>query len=470
MAFTDPRYFFFLLLSVVLVAVAPAGRGRLIAVLILNIAFLYLLRDQWYTVPIVAAISFFGARALERRREGYLRLALFVALLGALFLPLLYSKYMFAGYARLLVLFPGLAEQVAISNQALPIGLSFYTFLAAGYLIDVYVENYRAERSPLKFGVMMSFFPMVTAGPIERGERFLSQLGSLGAPGYQMAVAGLRALLLGVLLKVVVADTLAPEVNRVFSAPHHFGATDLWLANLYFAFQVYADFAGYSLIAIGSARLLGIELITNFRQPYLSQTVAEFWRRWHISLSSWFRDYVFTPLQFRLRKRGSVGITVALVATFLLVGIWHGAGTKYALFGLIHGLLVAISTFTIAARDALWRRLAMPPLIVRVVRTAVTFVLVYMTLVLFRAENTAQAFAYYRGMLTGFAPATLPLALPTAVIALALVVDIVLEMQNKANSAVRWLAYYAGVALICGFAIWNTTNGAADVGFIYFKF
>src|SRR6185312_10875370 len=185
---------------------------------------------------------------------------------------------------------------------------------------------------------------------------------------YARAVAGLRAILIGLFMKVAIADTLAPHVDAVYFDPRRFGAVDLTLATVYFSFQVYADFAGYSLIAIGSARLLGVELLTNFMQPWLSQNLPDFWRRWHISLSSWFRDYVFTPLQFQARRSGAAGLAMALVFTFVLVGIWHGAGLKFALFGLIHGALVAFSTLTFARRDRYWRSRGVPRPVLSVLR------------------------------------------------------------------------------------------------------
>src|SRR5258708_4095303 len=159
----------------------------------------------------------------------------------------------------------------------------------------------------------------------------------MGQFDYARAVSGLRAILVGLFMKIVIADALAPYVDSVYADPRQHGAVDLALSTTYFSFQVYADFAGYSLIAIGSARLLGVELLTNFMQPWLSQNLPDFWRRWHISLSSWFRDYVFTPLQFQARRQGVYGLAVALIFTFVLVGVWHGAGVNFALFGLIHG-------------------------------------------------------------------------------------------------------------------------------------
>lgn len=470
MAFTDPRYLLFLGLAVVLAALARVGQIKLLAIVSLNVAFLSMMGDQWAMLPIVGIVAFVIARRIEVQREGPLRLSLFLIGLVALFSPLFYYKYFSVVYTRIFAHLSGLDHSYPFHIEALPIGLSFYTFLAAGYLIDVYIENCQAERSPLRFAAMMSFFPTVTSGPIERAEHFLPQLNALGRPNYVMIIAGLKALLLGVLLKFVVADTLAPDVNRVFSAPSSYGATDLWLANFYFAFQVYADFAGYSLIAIGSARLLGIELLPNFRQPYFSQTVSEFWRRWHISLSSWFRDYVFIPLQFRLRRRGGLAVAVALISTFALVGIWHGAGAKFVVFGFIHGILAVLSTVTLKSRDQFWKRVGMPPLAIRIGRIAITFFLVYLTLVLFRAGSLTEAMNYYRGMVSGFAAPTLPLLVPLIVVAISLAVDVILEVRPGANALARWSAYYVAIALICIFAVINTANGAGDVGFIYFRF
>jgi hypothetical protein len=362
-----------------------------------------------------------------------------------------------------------------MAKIALPIGLSFYTFLAVGYLIDVYVSNVAAERSVIRFGAFMSFFPHLAAGPIERARHLLPQLERIGVFDYSRAVSGLRTILVGLFMKVVIADNLAPYVNAVYAEPRQHGAVDLALATVLFSFQVYADFAGYSLIAIGSARVLGVELLKNFEQPWLSQSVPDYWRRWHISLSSWFRDYLFIPLQFQVRRRGAFGLIGALIFTFILVGVWHGAGIKYALFGLIHGILVAFSTLTFARRDEYWRSLGVPRLPLLIGRTLATFVIISLTFVLFRARDLSEAVWIYGALVTG-APGdrTISLRLPAVLIALLVTGDLLASRGKdlaRLPFPARWAAYYVASASIIVVTIDHALQASPHVQqFIYFQF
>ena len=337
---------------------------------------------------------------------------------------------------------------LSLLNTALPVGLSFYTFQAVGYLIDVYVGNLPAERDAIRFSAFMSFFPQLLAGPIERAPHLLPQLDRVGHFDYARVVSGLQAILIGLFLKVVVADSLSPLVESVYSDPRRFASPDLALATIYFSFEVYADFAGYSLIAIGGGRLLGVELLQNFAQPFLSQSLPEYWRTWHISLSSWFRDYVFTPLQFQWRRRGAVGLVSALIITFTIVGIWHGSGWKYAIFGMMHGLLVSFSTLTFRRRDQAWRRSGVPMSLVAVWRAIATFCAVTLTFVLFRADDTSTA-AWIYGQLFSHPIGTtsLPVVWPAALIALVIAGDLVARHRGKllveSSSLMRWTVYHA---------------------------
>ena len=398
MAFSDPRYLLLLGFVALILPMIPRGSPRLMTIALISLGFYVSLNPaSWYVLVGVASIAYLGGLALSALPNGNAR--------GAVFLVLPAGDV--AALAGLQICRFGLSTAAAgeryalpgwssMADLVLPIGISFYTFLAVGYLIDVYVGSVPAERNGVRFAAFMCFFPHLTAGPIERTRHLLPQLENIGRFDYDRAVSGLRAILVGLFLKIVVADTLAPHVEAVYSNPRQHGAVDLVLGTVYFSFQVYADFAGYSLIAIGSARLLGVELLTNFAQPWLSQNLPDYWRRWHISLSSWFRDYVFTPLQFQTRRWGVYGLSAALVFTFILVGIWHGAGLKFAVFGLIHGVLVAYSTLTFARRDKYWRSLGIPRSMLFVGRASTTFVIVTLTFVLFRAGSLEDAIWIYR--------------------------------------------------------------------------
>jgi D-alanyl-lipoteichoic acid acyltransferase DltB (MBOAT superfamily) len=332
-----------------------------------------------------------------------------------------------------------------------------------------------ARQQYLNLASYMTFFPQLTAGPIARSVPFFKELDRLGTFDREKFTAGLRAIIVGLFMKIVIADNLAPLVDMVYSDPKKYGWDDLLLATIFFSFQVYADFAGYSLIAIGAARVLGIELLPNFKQPYLSETLPEFWRTWHISLSSWFRDYVFTPLHLSLRSNRKAGLIIALIVTFGLVGIWHGAGEKYAVFGLIHGLLVALSTITIMSRNKLISRLRIPSRFVRLLRIGATFSLVTLTFVIFRSEGLVEAVYIYTQLLHGEKiTSTLPYTWPFLLIALLVCGDIMARRRitfESLPSPLRLLLYEFITLITLIMWLYNVSSTAPTSGqFIYFKF
>jgi alginate O-acetyltransferase complex protein AlgI len=476
MAFTDPRYLLFLGLVALILPVIPRGMPRLVVTGVISLGFYAGLNPgYWYLLVAVSVTAYLGGLILSELPDGRARGAAFVALLAATLLPLLTFKYAAAAYALLPPESAAAVRWSTMANLVLPIGISFYTFLALGYLIDVYVGSIQAERNGIRFGAFMSFFPHLTAGPIERARHLLPQLENIGQFDYSRAVSGLRVIMVGLFMKIVIADTLAPYVDSVYADPRQHGAVDLALATVYFSIQVYADFAGYSLIAIGSARLLGVELLTNFMQPWLSQNVSDFWRRWHISLSSWFRDYVFTPLQFQVRRRGAYGLAGALIFTFVLVGIWHGAGIKFAVFGLIHGILVAFSTLTFARRDKYWRSLGVPRPVLAVGRAITTFLIVSLTLVLFRASSMSDSLWIYRTLMHGTAGArTVALTAPMIVIPLLIAGDLFAALGadfKQLPTWLRWSAYYSAGACVIMMTVNHTLQASEYVQqFIYFKF
>jgi hypothetical protein len=369
----------------------------------------------------------------------------------------------------------GLAYDPLLLKVLLPLGISFYTFQAAGYLIDVYVGTAAPERSPLRLLVFLSFFPQLVSGPIERARSLMPQLDFTAPFEYDGAVRGLREILWGLFLKIVLADTLGPIVEPVYAAPRAFAASDHLLAVLYYAFQVYADFAGYSLIAIGSARLLGVQLSTNFRQPFLSQTVPDFWRSWHISLSSWMRDYVFTPLQFHWRRLGTVGLSLALFVTFVVVGLWHGAGLKYVCFGVVHGIYMSVSNLTAKARTRMWAKTRVPLPVRAAVRVLTTFTLVTLSFVFFRANSVRDALWIYRTICAGpFAGRTLEMATPGLIISILLMGDLLARRGLSVDALsrpVRWLAYHAAATCLVLTVFTKFLAGAVYARqFIYFQF
>ena len=219
----------------------------------------------------------------------------------------------------------------------LPVGISFYTFQTLSYSIDIYRGNLKATRDPVAFGAFVSFFPQLVAGPIERATNLLPQITSPRTFTYEQGRDGMRLILWGMFKKVVVADSCAPYVDMCFDNPEAFSGATLILGAILFSFQIYGDFSGYSDIAIGTAKLFGFELMTNFKFPYFSRDIAEFWRRWHISLSTWFRDYLYIPLGgSRVSKPKAIRNVFVI---FLVSGFWHGANWTFIVWGGIHALL-----------------------------------------------------------------------------------------------------------------------------------
>ena len=226
------------------------------------------------------------------------------------------------------------------------IGVSFFTFQNISYLIDCYLEKVAPEKNFIYFSLYLSFFPKLLQGPIERADKLIPQLKKLGSCKYEMLRSGAIFFVWGMFKKVVIADNLALAVNKTLGNIE--GSSSLaWLLVGYFcAIQIYCDFSGYTDMALGSAKFFGINLTNNFNYPYFAVSMQDFWRRWHISLSTWILDYIFKPLQMRWRNYGSYGIIGSLLLTFLACGIWHGVRWNYVLWGLYHGILISVSFLT----------------------------------------------------------------------------------------------------------------------------
>jgi len=243
---------------------------------------------------------------------------------------------------------------VPIVRLILPVGISFYTFQTLGYSIDVYRGTVRAERHPGLFALYVAFFPQLVAGPIERASRLLPQFRSETQFSYHAAADGLRRMAWGFFKKLVIADQAALIVNPVFAAPEDFSSFTLLAAAYLFVYQVYCDFSGYSDIAIGAARVLGFDLMENFRRPLAAASIQDLWRRWHISLSTWFRDYLYFPLGGS--RGGNLRTGLNLFVVFVIAGVWHGAGWNFIAWGALHGIFLATALATFDFRERCWTR------------------------------------------------------------------------------------------------------------------
>ena len=293
---------------------------------------------------------------------------------------------------------------IAIPRLLLPLGLSYFTFKKISYLVDVYRGGQRAERHVGRFLLYVSFFPEIVAGPIDRAGKLIPQFLKKVEFDAGAVSEGLRLVLWGFFKKLVIADNLAPVVSQVFSNPTRFDGIHLLVGVLSFTFQVYCDFSGYSDIAIGIGRVLGFKLMKNFDRPYHSTSIPQFWERWHISFTTWLRDYLFLPIAYsvsgKIKQPKPMGIKAetwaylcGMFTTMLLCGLWHGAGWTFIIWGLMHGIYLAASFFTKKWRGRMRKRLLIKknaPLY-KAFRVLLTFSLVSLAWVFFRAQSTADA-------------------------------------------------------------------------------
>ncbi|KAF2335612.1 MBOAT family O-acyltransferase [Flavobacterium daemonense] len=276
----------------------------------------------------------------------------------------------------------------------LPVGISFYTFHGLSYVIDIYKERISAEKNIVDYSVFVSFFPLLVAGPIERATHLLPQIQKKRVFDYALAADGLRQILWGLFKKVVIADQCAQCANEIFDNSVQYSGSTLVLGAIFFAFQIYGDFSGYSDIAIGTARLFGIDLLRNFAFPYFSRDIAEFWRRWHISLSTWFRDYLYIPLG---GSKGGTWMKIRnTVIIFLVSGFWHGANWTFIVWGLLHAMYIMPSIIFRTNRKNLniVAQGRCVPNLKEILQMSLTFCLTVFAWIFFRADNLKHALNY----------------------------------------------------------------------------
>lgn len=374
----------------------------------------------------------------------------------------------------------GLPWQLPAMQIILPIGLSFHTFQAMSYTIEVYRGHQKAERHFGIYALYVMFFPQLVAGPIERPQNLLHQFRETHRVDYHRLVAGLRLILFGLFKKTVVADNLAQVVNKVYATPSDYSGPILLLATLFFTFQIYCDFSGYSDIAIGIARVMGYDLMTNFRRPYFANSIGEFWRRWHISLSTWFRDYLYVPLGGNRVALPRVCLNLMLV--FLLSGLWHGAGWTFIAWGALHGAYLVGGKLTSRGRRSIRERCGLGrfPRLLWIWQSGCVFALVTLAWVFFRARSFHDASyilthmfnpaGFQLGSLGGVGLPLFEMVIAIISMVLLLVTDRLMESPPRwvvdlwAARACRWSVYLTGFYAIVFFGCFGR------VEFIYFQF
>jgi len=477
MLFNSLDFAIFLPLVFTMYWLLPAGKIRLRNAFLILASYVFYGWWDWRFLSLIvlsSSVDYVAGLSMGRPRRGGRRFWLAASLttnLGLLFTFKYFGFFVDAFTSAFR--FAGQSIPEPSLHLVLPVGISFYTFQTLGYTIDVYRGRVPVCRDPLAFFAYVSFFPQLVAGPIERAESFLPQFHHQQTFSYPYAVDGLRLMLWGLFKKVVIADNCAKYVNPIFAAPASFGAAELWLGTMLFFIQVYGDFSGYSDIAIGTAKLFGFKLRSNFLYPLFARDIAEFWRRWHVSLTTWFRDYVYIPLG---GSKGSTWLSVRnIFIVFCVSGLWHGANWTFLVWGALHGALflpLLLTGWNRSHREHVSTQKILPSL-----REAglmlLTFLTVSLSLVVFRAQSLGDAATYIGRAFTEWGmglESRPPLSLLTLILLM-----LVLEWVNRDKEHpiqvaglpkwLRWSAYYLLFVVIYLYG-----NYQSGYDFIYFQF
>lgn len=412
-----------------------------------------------------SVIDYFAAKKIEKHEQPFKRKLFLLLSIGSNLSVLLFFKYYNFFITEFASAFSFHSQHLTL-QLILPLGISFYTFQAMAYSIDVYRRTVKAENNLLTYLCYSSFFPQMLSGPIERAGHLMPQFKTKRVFNTTQAVKGLELILFGLLKKTVLADNLAMIADKGFASPGNYYNTEIIIATLCFTFQIYCDFSGYTDIARGVARLVGFELIKNFNNPYFAKNINEFWRRRHISLSTWFRDYLYIPLGGN--KKGKLRTSFNIIFVFAVSGLWHGANRTFLAWGLYHGILSAINRL-------LNLKFNFPTFI----KISFTFIIVAFGLIFFRAANMNDAFIVIRHLfssgfnashvLSGISISKLVLLFNT--LAVVFVLERVNELRPSqfsnffSSRIIRYTAYYTAILLIILLGVYDNTPN-----FIYFQF
>ena len=357
-----------------------------------------------FLIVLTTLISYLASRQIEKSenktlRKFWLCLTLVVCL-GVLFFYKYFDFLSLSAYS--LVRLFGMEASLLTLNLILPVGVSFYTFQTLSYVIDIYRGDIESEKNFFFYALFVSFFPQLVAGPIERPSNLIPQLKEPHPWQNQDAIKGAKHMLVGFFKKIVVADTISVYVDAVYHNPESATGLGVLIATCLFAVQIYCDFSGYTDIAIGCARVMGIRLMKNFDHPYRAQSIKEFWSRWHISLSTWFRDYLYIPLGGN--RKGRTRRFVNLFVVFLVSGLWHGANWTFVLWGALHGIYQIVGHLTLPIRNRLVEKIGLDRhgKLLCAIRTFLTFLLVDFAWLFFRARTVGEAFLLLKKLFTAW--------------------------------------------------------------------
>lgn len=487
MSFISLEFVLFMVVVVPLYFLTPK-RFRSLFLLVASYYF-YTRWNADYLILIVFStlVDYFISNFLSASQQAhenlktFRRLLLMVSVVTNLGVLFVFKYYNF--FADSIITLANMADvpvSVTAIDVLLPVGISFYTFQSMAYTIDVYRGKIKAERSLTRFAAYIAFFPQLVAGPIERASNLLPQFHEKHRFDVDRVTSGLRVILWGAFKKVVIADRLAIFVDHIYANPEGFGGSAMLLATVFFGIQIYCDFSGYSDMAIGTARILGFDLMENFRYPYFALSIRDFWRRWHISLSTWFRDYVYFPLGGN--RVSLIRNLFNLFVVFLISGLWHGAAWTFVIWGAVHGIFIALETLFDRLNITLPRILRIQPLC-----WLYTFGIVTLLWAFFRATDVSHVF-YMFTHLTDFGAGLDPLsayttpyfepivefAISLGVIAILFLVDWldkdyqVIQNFGRAPVFIKYPVYYfLSFSVILSFMLYGLN---LEPTFIYFQF
>lgn len=495
MFFNSLHYAIFLPIVVALYFLIPPRR-RWILLLAASYYF-YMCWKMEYIVLIVfstlvAYVASYKMGQTEDRakRKKYMVMSLLTDL-GLLF-AFKYFNF-FSDSARQVFAHFNIAYSIPYFNVLLPAGISFYAFQTLSYTIDVYRGRQKPEKHLGMFALFVSFFPQLVAGPIERSTNLLPQFYIVQRFNYRRTVEGLKLIVWGLFKKVVIADRVGVMVATIYNNPQQYSGVEFMLAGVLFAYQVYCDFSAYSDIAIGSAQIFGINLMTNFRRPFHAISLTELWKRWHISLTTWFRDYLYIPLGGS--RKGKTRTYLNVFTIFLVSGLWHGAAWTYVIWGSLHGVFMALEIWSAPWRARIFGTLRLPSTswVYRSMGLLYTMVVFNFALLIFRALTVKDAFYMVRHLFDGVGPFLIRilsgdfvalrgllrgLGLSQKELTIAILAIVVLEVVQllqlrgsmraqlgRRPAVVRWAVYYGMVAAVVFFGAFNMSQQ-----FIYFQF
>jgi alginate O-acetyltransferase complex protein AlgI len=484
MLFNSFEYAIFLPLVFILYWLVSSRNINIQNLLLLISSYIFYAFWDWrflFLLIFVSVLSYSIALFIQKAGQKEQKKKWLIAGISINLLVLAYFKYFNFFVDSFIDLFTtlGISLQKTTLEIILPIGISFYIFLSLSYIIDVYWEKLKAEKNLIDVLLTLGFFPILLAGPIQRPITLLPQIKSKRIFHYQSAVDGLRQILWGLFKKIVIADNAAVQVNYIFNNYESLDGSMLLLGAFYYAFQIYGDFSGYSDIAIGTARLLGFNLMQNFNYPYFSKNIGEFWKKWHISLSGWLNEYLFLPISYSLARKLSrrkyfgvradkINYSIAITVTFFLCGLWHGANWTFIIWGLLFAFYLIFALFTKNLKKRFKKNLRLDKL--PIISILITFTLTSLGWIFFRADNLAQAFSYIERLFS-VSLFTIPERSRTLYFIIAFVIvewlqrnkQHGLEIDNIKLTALRWSVYYLIIFMILNFS-------GSQQEFIYFQF